>query len=234
MLVTIFIKSCILLYLHPVIVSKTLLACPKKACPPCTVTKIELFSDQNTSWRHFTAVSILLACFGLQSINIFFNRFLVLPGKLCCLRLCQRKKNQLYYSCLHYTRVVTTYLQKKLNNFKMKIIFVFHSEIVLFLHFEPGISVRSYFWVKRTQILQKLQRLSSDFAALMPKWRLSGWAFADKQVIKERWVLCRRCRSWLQVSHQRQTITIIHPRSSQVNYYREMHCYEFINKLNLT
>lgn len=49
MLVTIFIKSCLLLYLHPVIVSKTLLACPKKACPPCTVTKIELFSDQNTS-----------------------------------------------------------------------------------------------------------------------------------------------------------------------------------------
>lgn len=39
MLVTIFIKSCLLLYLHPVIVSKTLLACPKKVCPPCTVTK---------------------------------------------------------------------------------------------------------------------------------------------------------------------------------------------------
>lgn len=73
MLVTIFIKSCLLLYLHPVIVSKTLLACPKKACPSCTVTKIELFSDQNTSSRHFTAVCILLACFGLQSINIFFN-----------------------------------------------------------------------------------------------------------------------------------------------------------------
>lgn len=116
----------------------------------------------------------------------------------------------------------------------MKIIFVFYTEIVLFLHFEPGLSERSYFWVKRTQILQKLQRLSSDFAALMPKWRFSGWAFAGKQAIEEQWVLCRRCRSWLQVSHQRQTITVIHPQSSQVNYYREIHCYEFIKKLNLT